>query len=858
AKRVPVDYASHSSQVDDLREELLDVLAPVTPRAGEVPVYSTVTGRVEDGSAMGAEYWFDNLRNPVEFADAVERLRADGFGTFVECSPHPVLTMALPDDVVAVGSLRRDEGGLDRLLLSLGEAAVAGVTPDWDAVIPGGRRVDLPTYPFQQKHYWLVPPEGHRPERTVDDVESRFWDTVEREDLDDLAGVLDLDPAAPLSDVVPALSAWRRRGRTRSTVDAWRYRVDWRPVPDTAPAVLTGTWALLVPDGVGDHPLADATRQALMRRGADVDVVVVPAAADRAALAAQLPSDAEGVLSLLALAEDTYPGQTSARRGAVQNLQLLQALGDAGLTARLWCVTSHAVDVRSPVSAPLQAMVWGMGRVAALEHPERWGGLVDLPADVDDRAGDRLAAVVSGALGEDQVAVRDVGVLGRRLVQAPPSREPEGWQPRGTALVTGGTGALGSAVATWLAERGAPHVLLVSRRGEHAPGAPRLRERLTALGTRVTFAACDAGDRDQLAAVLDTVPEELPLDTVVHTAAVLDDGVLDALDADRVDRACRPKVDTALHLHELTRELPLSAFVLFSSFAGTFGTPGQGNYAPGNAYLDALAAHRRDLGLPATSIAWGPWGGAGMADGAVGELARRHGVPEMEPELALEALHRAVDAGDVFTAVADIDWNRFGTAFTATRPSRFLSEMPQLRANGTSEPDEDDLPTRLAGMPEAERERAVLDVVRAQAAAVLGHTEADEVDEDRAFRELGFDSVTAVELRNRLRTATGLALPAALVFDHPSPQALAEYLLGDLFGDAAAASPLDEVDRLAAALVDPGEADATTRTRVAQRLQALLAQWRDGEPEKTEDAEDFDSATSADMFDFIDRELGLS
>ncbi|WP_456318644.1 type I polyketide synthase [Actinokineospora bangkokensis] len=858
AKKVPVDYASHSAQVDELRDELLAVLEPVRPQVGSVPVYSTLTGAVEDGSVMGAGYWFDNLRSTVEFAAAVERLVADGFGTFVECSPHPVLTMALPEEVIAVGSLKRDDGGLERMLLSLGEAVVRGVTPDWDAVVPGGRRVDLPTYPFQRKHYWLTAPEGLG-HRAADDIETRFWDTVEREDLEDLADSLDLDPDGPLSVVLPALSAWRRKGRARSTLDSWRYRVDWRPVPDPAPAVLTGAWAVVVPEGFERHPLVTGAQDALARRGADVRAVVAPAGADRAGLAALLPADAAGVLSLLALAEDAFPGHTSARRGAVQNVHLLQAIGDTGLSAPLWCATNSAVAAQSPVTSPVQAMVWGMGRVAALEHPERWGGLVDLPTELDDRAGDRLAAVVSGATGEDQVAVRATGLLGRRLVQAPPSREPERWAPRGTALVTGGTGALGSEVAAWLAERGAAHLLLVSRRGAEAPGADALRERLTALGARVTFAACDAGDRDQLAAVLAGVPAELPLDTVVHTAAVLDDAVLDALDADRVDRACRPKVDTALHLHELTRDLPLTAFVLFSSFAGTFGTPGQGNYAPGNAFLDALAAHRRDLGLPATSLAWGPWGGAGMADGPVGELARRHGVPEMDPALALAALHRAVDSGEVCTAVADIDWTRFGTAFTATRPSPFLAEVPQLRALARPrETAEEDLPTRLAGMGQAERERAVLDLVRSHAAAVLGHTGADEVAEGRAFRELGFDSVTAVELRNRLRAATGLVLPAALVFDHPSPRALAEHLLGELVGAQAGASPLEEVDRLAAALADPAAADATTRTRVAQRLQALLGQWRDAGDDQTEEADDFDSASSADMFDFIDRELGLS
>jgi acyl carrier protein len=409
----------------------------------------------------------------------------------------------------------------------------------------------------------------------------------------------------------------------------------------------------------------------------------------------------------------------------------------------------------------------------------------------------------------------------------------------------------------------------VSRRGTGAPGAPELVAELTALGSRVTVAACDAGDRDALAEVLAAVPADLPLTTVVHTAAVLDDAVIDTLDIARVDHVTGPKVDAALHLHELTLTGSVTAFVLFSSFAGTFGTPGQGNYAPGNAFLDALAAHRRSLGLPAVSVAWGPWGGAGMADGPVGELARRHGVPEMDPDLALEALHRALDAGDAFTAVADIDWSRFATAFTATRPSPLLHELPQVRAvlaesrrhaEAAGGPgDVAALPRKLAGLTAADQDSVLLDLVRSHVAAVLGHRGPDEVDRDRAFRELGFDSVMAVELRNRLGAATGLRLPAGLVFDYPSPTALAAHLRGELVGAATtgSTSPLDEVDRLADVL-STVDADATTRTRVAQRLQALLAQWRDADVEAPAAAAGFDSATTDEMFDFIDRELGLS
>ncbi|MEU0065659.1 beta-ketoacyl synthase N-terminal-like domain-containing protein, partial [Streptomyces albidoflavus] len=312
---------------------------------------------------------------------------------------------------------------------------------------------------------------------------------------------------------------------------------------------------------------------------------------------------------------------------------------------------------------------------------------------------------------------------------------------------------------------------------------------LRADGAQVTLAACDLADRAALAGLLDTIPEERPLTAVVHTAAVLDDGVIDSLTPGQLDRVLRLKMDATLHLHELTRDKELSAFVLFSSMAGSFGASGQGNYAPGNAFLDAFAHHRRALGLPALSVAWGPWAEGGMAEGGIGELARRHGLPEMAPALATAALGQALAHGDTAVAVADIDWERFFVAMTATRASRVLEDVPEVRALRAEEPagPAESAATSafvagLAGRPRDEAVRTLLDLVRTQVAAVLGYGSAEEIEPDRAFRDIGFDSVTAVELRNRLGAVTELRLPVTLTFDHPTPRVLAEHLWGELSG----------------------------------------------------------------------------
>ncbi|WP_425315931.1 type I polyketide synthase [Streptomyces olivoreticuli] len=820
ARKVPVDYASHSAQVELLREELGELLAPVRPKAAEVPFLSTVTGEWVEGPELDAEYWFTNLRQTVELEGAVRRLLDEGFGAFVESSAHPVLTMGVQEtaedagrEAAVIGSLRRDEGGLDRFFTSVGEAWTRGVIVDWDAVYggTGAERVDLPTYAFQHQHYWL---EAGAPAVAVDPVEARFWEAVDREDWQALAAELAVDGDERASALLPALSNWRKQSRKQSTVDGWRYRVTWKPLTEGGAARLSGSWLLVVPESAADDWAAGAARL-LAERGADVRQLVMDTGTDGreslTALLRQATAEAEapftGVLSLLALTDRPHPVHTSVPAGAAAQLALVQALGDAEITAPLWSATRGAVSVGSAdrLESPAQALVWGLGRVAALEHGERYGGLVDLPEAADDRALARLVTVLAGAEDEDQVAIRPTGLFVRRLVRTPladtvPVRS---WQPSGTTLVTGGTGALGAHVARWLARNGAEHLLLTSRRGADAPGAAELREELAALGAEVTVAACDVADREAVESLLAGIPAEQPLTAVVHTAAVLDDGVIESLTPEQVDRVLKVKVDATLHLHELTRELDLSAFVLFSSFAATFGAPGQGNYAPGNAFLDAFAEWRRAAGLPATSLAWGPWGEGGMAEGGVGDRMRRHGVIEMSPELAVTALQHALDRDESVLTLADMEWKRFVLAFTSGRSRPLLHDLPEardvIRDMAGAEAEDSGaaaLAQQLHGLPEAEQERLLLELVRTAVAAVLGYTEA--VEATRAFKELGFDSLTAVELRNRLGAASGLKLPPTLIFDYPTPVALARHLRAELAGgQLAAAAPLPTAAALA-------------------------------------------------------------
>ncbi|HEY8978274.1 MAG TPA: thioester reductase domain-containing protein [Streptomyces sp.] len=722
ARRVPVDYASHTHHVEPLREELLELLDGIEPRPAAVPFHSTVHGREMDTTGLDAEYWYTNLRRTVLFEPTVRALLDldGGHPAFLEVSAHPVLTTSIQDTLegagtpgVAVGTLRRDHGTLGRVLLNAGRLHAHGTFVDWTRLFAdtGARVTPLPTYAFQRREYWLSAP--------------------------------------------PRTRAYETAGRGDEV-----FRVDWTPVTAAGPVAGRITAEL----GTAAFPDLDAVGAAVAA-GGHVDVV-------RATL---LPEPGEVV--------------PAAHLGAHRAWELVRDwLGDERLSGtRLAVVTTRAVvgdvDGGQDAAVPVGATAWGLLRSAQTENP----GRIFL---IDHDGAPESVALLSGAvdLAESQLLIRrGVAYRPRLLPLEAPAAAAAGvrWNPEGTVLITGGTGALGTLFARHLITRhGVKRLILTSRRGPEAPGASELHAELTALGAEVTITAGDVVDRAFLARVLTSTPVEHPVTAVIHTAGVRDDGIVSSLTPERISPVLLPKVDAAWHLHELTRELglELDAFVLFSSIAAMFGGAGQASYAAANTFLDALAAHRRSLGLPATSVSWGLWDETvgGLADNLTeGDLRRikAQGIRQITPETGITLFEESLNGGHPVPVATPVDLGVLENAATAPE---LLRTLVASAGTGDDAAGPGAFARRLTDAPVEQRRDLVLELVRKHAAAVLGHADPAAVGEDAAFLKIGFDSLSAVELRNILDRATGLTLPAKVVFDHPTPGALADDLLARL------------------------------------------------------------------------------
>ncbi|MFE9091252.1 SDR family NAD(P)-dependent oxidoreductase [Streptomyces griseus] len=742
ARRIEVDYASHHAQVEVVEGRLLGELGGVVDLGGSGPEFvSTVTGGPVAVGELGAGYWYRNLREPVLFADVVRRLDGEGPQVFVEIGPHPVLSLAMEQTVTegrVLHSLRRGQAEQVQLLGSLGEAWAAGLPVGWRGLLPVVEPVALPTYAFQRQHYWLTPPAS-----------------------------------------------------TRQTA-VGRYRIGWRilPEPEPAGAPRTSDWLLVHEEGDRADEAA-ALAAALTAEGGSARVVTVPAGTDaidgppRTAGTVE-PDLLTRLLGDAAPSDEHAPGVVSLLAGEAA-VSLLRAVASLPGQPRLWQLTSGAVGVSDAdtVADCAQAELWGWSRCFALEHPDRWGGLIDLPVGVaaDDMVA-RTAARLARGGDEDQIAVRPEGSYGRRLltVTDQPGDPRTTWPSAGTVVVTGGTQGPGRHVARWAASRGADRLVLVGA------ASAELCAELTEAGTPTVTVAGDITDPEALRLLLREATADVPLAAVVHAAGAIELAPVRQSDPAHAARVMRERCTGAETLAEVLRtDHPDARLVLLSSVAGVWGAGAHGAFAAAGAHLDALAERERAAGRPVTSVAVSPW----EAEPELADLLRGQGVPATDSGAALAALPGLLALPEAAVVLAHVHWERFVPTFTAAGPRPLIGDLPEARrvldaeAEAQAAPDPDaahtsKLARALAVSSAAEHDRIVLTEVRATAAAVLGYAGPEAIGEAKAFRELGMDSVTAVELRNRLSAASGVRLPATLIFDHPNPTAVARLLRREL------------------------------------------------------------------------------
>ncbi|MFD4433075.1 SDR family NAD(P)-dependent oxidoreductase, partial [Nocardia sp. NPDC058497] len=731
-----VSHAFHSPSMDPMLAEFAQQLAGLEWREPSIPIVSNLSGVQADSSMLSPSYWVSHVRECVRFADGIRTLHESGVSRFVVAGPDGGLTgliSAAGDedtfdaDVVAVLGRNRAESASLLTALATVDSTTGGETVSWKRLWENTSRhqVPLPLYPFQRRPYW---------------IEASAAGTV-----------------APGPNMVEELTAPEQR----------LLALDWFAQADPAPpTVLSATEYFVTAESFIDWIAGCSAAPAVVV----FDLRDWPAGT---AVVDRLHHAAHEMLTVL----QAWHGETRFEHST------------------LVVLTRHAVadDAISDVAA---AAVWGLVRSAQSEDPGRI-----VLADIDSTvSGATLEAVLAQILtcGEPQVVIRDGVAHLPRMNRLPVSdrRSVRRDFSEGTVVITGGTGGLGALLARHLVKaHGVRSVLLASRRGHDAPGTRDLLTELTDAGAHTAVIACDVSTKAGVQDLLASVPLDAPLTGVIHAAGVLDDGVIATLTPDRLDTVLSAKADAAWQLHEAMSALDPALFVLFSSTAGVFGVAGQGNYAAANTFLDALAEYRRARGQAATSIAWGLWdSGRGMdARLRTEDTSRfaRDGITAMAVEQGLAwfdaaiAQHRAsvIAASVDQAALADL-----GQSGTLPPILRALVAVPRP----TSMPEALHRPVlreRLAHLPDVEVGDAVLETVRTHVALALGHDDSAGIDPERNFRELGADSLTAVEIRNRLNKVTGLRLPATLVFDYPTPETVARFVIAQLHTDGPAAHP---------------------------------------------------------------------
>ena len=760
-RRLKVDGAGHSPQVDPLCQELLAALSHLRPQHATLPICSAVTGRLVEGSELRADYWADNMRQPVQFTQAVQTLLDRGHGLFLEMSAHPTLVNAIEEiqsaaqqPVAVVKSLRKGQGERQALLESLGALWSLGYPLAWDRLFPAGtRRVELPTYPWQRQRYWVEPMQK-RPQGAAADP-AGLSDLLRR--LAERDG-LSTEARAVLPELLAALEKERGEAAQADAVVPGSYVVQWRPQGlGGLFSDASGRWLLLFWEE------AEAAMAAAVKRAGGTPVHL----RDLAALRAELAGGAKVRVVLCAAA----PHALGERRlgEVLQVLQLLAGLGQAA--PRLWLLTRQAVSARSgevPAN-PEQAILWGLLRTFLREHPVPGGGLIDLsdlPGDGD--VADRIVAVAAGQSDEDQWALRAEGALLARLVRTElPARRV--WRTPGAVLLTQGLSAMGLRLARWLARRGTRDLLLIA-----AGESPRAEVDVALAELRsagVTVHLC-AADPQALSAAIRNLPSGSRISAVFQLPNLAKQAPLAELTEHELLQTLAARREETQVLDALAAGCELDTFVCFSSIAGVWGASGHGAQAAGDAFLDAWAIAARARGLRAVAISWGAWEGADRSPPAVLRLAGQ-GLAAMDESAGLVALERALSGDAPHLIVSDLAWDVIQESVGSHGRRALLEE---LLTGAQSSPAGETLRSKLSAVDGQGQKTLLEQFLREELAAVL-RIPMDALGVAEPLSNLGMDSIMALELRRRVYTSLSVPLSATDLLGNASLSSIARRVL---------------------------------------------------------------------------------
>jgi acyl transferase domain-containing protein/acyl-CoA synthetase (AMP-forming)/AMP-acid ligase II/acyl carrier protein len=848
-KKLNVSHAFHSPLMEPMLADFQRIAHEITYSLPRIDLISNVTGKLVTAQIATPEYWCHHIRQPVRFAQSIETLAQQGYEVFVECGPKPTLLgmgrQCLKEGVaVWLPSLRQGQSEWQEILQSLGELYVRGVRVDWsgfDRDYPR-RLLQLPTYPFQRKRYWVdIAKNDHLKADNLSQgtVQTPIINLISLGDTQQLLQHLEKteelseDELKVLPKLLKLLVKQNQQQVVAASIKDWFYEIEWQSLPRQVNTQekngfqKPGSWLIFADsEGVG-KTLAEL----LHSRGHTCILVYAgdtykteeagtwsinpsnPADFERLfqEVLGTLNLPLQGVVHLWSLEAELASKLTISSLEQTQTfgvgslLYLIKWLGhnlpnhQSPITnqqslPRLWLVTRGAVSVGSELPGIAQASLWGMGKVVALEHPELWGGMLDLaPHTVEtlhttpqhDEA-TKLLAEIEDSFGEDHLAFRNGNRYVARLVRKQLAESKKVvLRLDGTYLITGGLGALGLSVAQWMVERGAKQLVLIGRRIASSEAQETLRQ-LEQKGAKILVVQADVSEREDVSRLLEEVKNSMPpLRGIVHAAGVLQDGMLLGQTWESFHRVMAPKVQGAWNLHTLTQNLELDFFVCFSSVSALLGSPGQANYAAANHFLDVLAHYRHGLGLPALSVNWGPWTGGGMAVEESQTRLSRMGIQGLQPEQAIAALESMLGANCVQTTVANVDWSLFKELYEA-RGKRslleLLAEQPHEAQLPQQSVQQSEILQRLQAVAPSERISLLIAYIQGEVAKVLGLEPSNLPDPQQGFFDMGMDSLMAAEFKNRLEVSLETSVPVTLMFDFPTIKDLAWYIAKEVMG----------------------------------------------------------------------------